>query len=124
MQPIHPISEKSCKSLCGKSVLLLLNDGSQVYGVLSRLDKNKLVLNDEARPKLSTKTMSKKGKKTAKAKSTQENAVQEEPAFPVMGIEPVRLSFFGGLPFFGGPAPAQEGPIDIPLNQVAAMFSE
>lgn len=122
MQPIHPITEKACKSLCGKPVLLYLNDGSQVFGVLSRFEKNKLILNDEARPKLSTKTASKKSKNTAKAKSAKVNSENQEPTYT--GIEPVRLSFFGGLPFFGGPAPAQEGAIDIPLDRVAAMFSE
>lgn len=47
MQPIDPITEKACKSLCGKPVLLYLNDGSQIFGVLSRLEKNTLILNEE-----------------------------------------------------------------------------
>ncbi|WP_173227386.1 hypothetical protein [Paenibacillus alba] len=118
MQPIHPITAKSCRSLCGKPVLIYLNDGSQIFGVLSRLDKNNLILNEEARPKLnSTK---KRGKSTAKTvKTKQSKTVSSNPA---LNEPPIGYSFFG-LPLFG-PAPGPLGALEIPLDRVAAIFSE
>ncbi|MBA2940643.1 hypothetical protein HZF08_20290 [Paenibacillus sp. CGMCC 1.16610] len=123
MQPIHPITEKACKSLCGKSVLLYLNDGSQIFGVLSRLEKNTLILNEEARPTLNSTTSKKKRKTTAKAKSVQPKNENSAPNSPEPQLE--QLNFFG-MPLFGGPAPGPNGPeaIDIPIDRVAAMFSE
>jgi small nuclear ribonucleoprotein (snRNP)-like protein len=47
MQPIYPITDKTCRSLYGKPVLIFLNDGSEIYGVLSRIEKNKLILNEK-----------------------------------------------------------------------------
>lgn len=120
MQPIDPITEKACKNLCGKSVLLYLNDGSQIFGVLSRLEKNTLILNEKARPTLSGATSKKKGKTASKAKPVQTKKENSEPSSPEPVLE--RLNFFG-TPLFGGPAPGQ-GAIDIPLDRVAVMFSE
>lgn len=120
MQPIDPITEKTCKTLCGKSVLLYLNDGSQIFGVLSRLEKNTLILNEEARPTLSGATSKKKGKTASKTKPVQTKKENSETS----SSEPIlmRLNFFG-TPLFGGPAPSP-GAIDIPLDRVAVMFSE
>ncbi|MDU0202953.1 MULTISPECIES: hypothetical protein [Paenibacillus] len=120
MQPIHPITEKACKSLCGKPVLLYLNDGSQIFGVLSRLEKNTLILNEEARPTLNSTASKKKRKTTAKAKSVQPKKETSETSSTGPQLE--QLNFFG-MPLFGGPSPGPEA-IDIPIDRVAAMFSE
>lgn len=120
MQPIDPITEKACKSLCGKPVLLYLNDGSQIFGVLSRLEKNTLILNEEVGPTLSGATSKKKSKTAAKAKLVQTKKDNSESSSPEPQLE--RLNFFG-MPLFGGSAPSS-GAIDIPLDRVAVMFSE
>ncbi|MBP1962665.1 hypothetical protein [Paenibacillus aceris] len=120
MQSIHPITEKTCKSLFGKPVLLYLNDGSQVFGVLSRFEKNTLILNDEARPNLNLTTSKKKSKTSTKSKTVKMKLAETEPSSPEPALE--RLNFFG-MPLFGGPAP-DSGAIDIPVDRVAAMFTE
>ncbi|GGA06954.1 hypothetical protein GCM10008018_60980 [Paenibacillus marchantiophytorum] len=117
MQPIHPITEKSCRSFCGKPVLIYLTNGSEIYGVLSRLEKNSLILNEETRPKLSStakKVKPSKSVKTKQAKSTSHN--------PSPNPIPTGFSSFG-LPLFGGAAQAPLGALNIPLSQVSAIFS-
>ncbi|OPH56155.1 hypothetical protein BC351_28710 [Paenibacillus ferrarius] len=118
MQPIHPITAKSCRSHCGKPVLIYLNDGSQIFGILSRLDKNNLILNEEARPKLnSAKKSGKSASKTIKTKQSKTASSN-----PALSEPPGGFSFFG-LPLFG-PAPGPLGAFVIPLDRVAAIFSE
>ncbi|MGO4270496.1 hypothetical protein AB4Z22_11695 [Paenibacillus sp. TAF58] len=122
MQPIYPITDKTCRSLYGKHVLILLNDGSEIYGVLSRIEKNKLILNDDANPKLSTAT--KKTKKTiskSKAIKTKQAKPLDQTSFSGTAAE--SYSSFG-FPLFGGMAPGYQGPTDIQLENIAAMFSE
>ncbi|ALS23787.1 MULTISPECIES: hypothetical protein [Paenibacillus] len=56
MTPIHPISEKVCKAFYGKPVCVILKNGAQFIGTLSRWEKGKLILNDEPAVKLQSKT--------------------------------------------------------------------
>jgi hypothetical protein len=71
MKQIDPISEENCREHYGKPVLVILKDGSELVGVLSRYNQDKIVLNSEAplettvqrSKKLSIK---KKGSKKAK----------------------------------------------------------
>ncbi|MCZ8522844.1 MULTISPECIES: hypothetical protein [Paenibacillus] len=46
MKRIHNICEEECKPHYGKPVVLLLRDGSEIYGTLSRISDGKLVLNE------------------------------------------------------------------------------
>lgn len=122
MQPIHPINEKSLKSLIGKPVLLYLNNGLDVYGIVSRVEKNKLILGDNTPAKLSSTTRTTKpslSKKVKKKAASSETPLQAGPA--------EQLSSFG-LPLFGGPStaapPRPTGPVDIQIDYIAAMFSE
>ena len=124
MQPIHPITDKTCRSLYGKPVLIFLNDGSEIYGVLSRIEKNKLILNDDAIPKLNSAT--KKTKKTiSKSKTVKTKTKQAKPLDQTSfsGTAGEGYSSFG-LPLFGGAAPGYQGAIDIQLENIATMFSE
>ncbi|MCY9691760.1 hypothetical protein [Paenibacillus alginolyticus] len=122
MQPIYPITDKTCRSLYGKPVLIFLNDGSEIYGVLSRIEKNKLILNDDAATKLNTTT--KKSKKTiSKSKTIKTKQSKPEDQNPFLRSAPEEFSSFG-LPLFGGMAPGFQGPIDIQIENIAAMFSE
>ncbi|NOU90088.1 hypothetical protein GC102_30655 [Paenibacillus sp. LMG 31460] len=125
MQPIHPITDKTCRSLYGKPVLIFLNDGSEIYGILSRIEKNKLILNDDVTSKLNSAT-----KKTKKAISKSKVKTKTKQAKPLdqtsfLGTADEGYSSFG-LPLmsFGGVAPGYQGAIDIQLEKIAAMFSE
>lgn len=122
MQPIYPITDKTCRSLYGKPVLIFFNDGSEIYGILSRIEKNKLILNDDSASKLSSTT--KKTKKTiSKSKAIKTKQAKPLVQNPFSDTEGEGFSSFG-LPLFGGIAPGFQGPIDIQLENIAAMFSE
>lgn len=126
MQPIHPITDKTCRSLYGKPVHIFLNDGSQIYGVLSRIEKNKLILNDDAASKLNSSTKKTK-KNISKSKTVKTKTKQAKPLDQTSfsgSVDEGYSSF--GLPLlsFGGVAPGYQGAIDIQLENIAAMFSE
>ncbi len=125
MQPIHPITDKTCRNLYGKPVLIFLNDGSEIYGILSRIEKNKLFLNDDVTTKLNSST--KKTKKTISKSKVKTKTKQAKPLDQTSfsgTVDEGRSSF--GLPLmsFGGMAPGYQGAIDIQLENIAAMFSE
>ncbi|AFH60058.1 hypothetical protein ACVNS2_05150 [Paenibacillus caseinilyticus] len=48
MKRIHNICEEECKPHYGKPVVLLLRDGTEVYGTLSRIHGGQLILNETA----------------------------------------------------------------------------
>ncbi|NQX63700.1 hypothetical protein [Paenibacillus qinlingensis] len=122
MQPFHPITEKSCKNLVGKPVLVYLTNGSEIYGIVSRVEKNKLILNDNQKP--SIKSSSKSTKPTPAKKGKKKQA---QPDAPAQTAPEDGLSSFG-LIRFGGPLQASPdrptGPVDIQIDYIAAMFSE
>jgi small nuclear ribonucleoprotein (snRNP)-like protein len=122
MQPFHPITEKSCKNLVGKPVLVFLTNGSEIYGIVSRVEKNKLILNDDR--KANTKSSSRNTKPTPTKKGKKKQA---QPVPPTQPSTEDQLSSFG-LIRFGGPLQAQAarptGPVDIQIDYIAAMFSE
>lgn len=47
MIPIHPISVKTCRTHYGKPVCVIMQDGTRLIGTLSRVEKGKLILNEE-----------------------------------------------------------------------------
>ncbi|OCT16733.1 hypothetical protein A8709_08715 [Paenibacillus pectinilyticus] len=120
MQAFHPITEKTCRSLVGKPVLLVLNNGVELAGIVSRIEKNKLILNDSPQAKLNSTP---KSTKTTIAKKGKKQPVQRD--MPTSAESTEQLSSFG-LPLFGGPAPAPRptGPVDIQIDYIAALFSE
>lgn len=122
MQPFHPITEKYCKSLVGKPVLVYLTNGSNIYGIVSRVEKNKLILNDNQQAKLKS---SSRNTKPALTKKGKKKPVQ--PDTPLQMTIQDHLSSFG-LIRFGGPAQAPTarptGPVDIQIDYIAAMFSD
>lgn len=121
MQPFQPITEKYCRSLVGKPVLVYLTNGSDIYGIVSRVEKNKLILNDNQQAKLKSSrntkpTLTKKGRKKP-----------AQPNTPLQMTTQDHLSSFG-LIRFGGPAQAPAarptGPVDIQIDYIAAMLSD
>ncbi|GAI82845.1 unnamed protein product, partial [marine sediment metagenome] len=106
-------------------VLIFLNDGSEIYGILSRIEKNKLFLNDDVTTKLNSST--KKTKKTISKSKVKTKTKQAKPLDQTSfsgTVDEGRFSF--GLPLmsFGGMAPGYQGAVDIQLENIAAMFSE
>ncbi|MGG1519254.1 hypothetical protein ABE504_27905 [Paenibacillus oryzisoli] len=124
MQPIHPISAKSCKHLLGKPVFLVLKDGSRLFGVLHRVDNNRLTIGEEtlasvsAKPKKTAKKTTATKSKPAKTARKQTPAEQSAPEQET----PAGLISFG----FWGPPPEAPAPRswDVPLDNVGAMFTE
>ncbi|MGG1554481.1 hypothetical protein [Paenibacillus ferrarius] len=128
MQPIHPISAKSCKNLLGKPVFLVLKDGSRLFGVLHRVDNNRLTIGDEplanvsAKPKKTAKKQTATKSKTAKTTKKQTPAEQSAPEQETpAGL--ISFGFWGPPPEAPAPAPAPRS-WDVPLDNVGAMFTE
>ncbi|MDR6554177.1 hypothetical protein [Paenibacillus qinlingensis] len=119
MQPFHPITEKSCRNLIGKTVLIYLSNGSEIYGIVSRVEKNKLILNDEQPAKVKSALKTSKPTLTKKAKKKQ---VQPDTPAPLTNED--QLSSFGLIRFGGPPQTRPTGPVDIQIDYIAAMFSE
>ncbi|CAG7649007.1 hypothetical protein ACFQI7_27135 [Paenibacillus allorhizosphaerae] len=46
MKAIYPISAEKCRPFYGKPVCIFLKDGSEIFGTLSRVDGQKLILNE------------------------------------------------------------------------------
>lgn len=46
MQRIYPVTQEACRPHCGKNVLLLMKDGSEIYGHLSRVEGGRIILNE------------------------------------------------------------------------------
>lgn len=46
MQRIYPVTKEACKPHCGKMVMLLMKDGSEIHGHLSRVEGGCLILNE------------------------------------------------------------------------------
>ncbi|WP_052488066.1 hypothetical protein [Gordoniibacillus kamchatkensis] len=69
MQRIHPVTAATCRPHYGKPVLIYLTDGTEVTGILSRVQGSKLFLNEHIAavpPAEQTITMRKKAKTGAK----------------------------------------------------------
>lgn len=47
MHRIYPITDEACKPFWGRPVMVVMNDGTRHIGILSGIEKNQLVLNDD-----------------------------------------------------------------------------
>ncbi|MDF2964186.1 MAG: hypothetical protein K0S39_5921 [Paenibacillus sp.] len=73
MKPIHPICAETCREHYGKPVLIILKDGGEVAGILTKLENGSIILNGDStaatnniKPAKKTAAVSKKGKNKAK----------------------------------------------------------
>jgi len=117
MKPIHPICEEQCREHYGKPVLVILRDGSELVGVLSRYDQDKLILNGETFPEdLPTYNKSiqlKKHKKLSINQKKKSGGKATVSAFPgAFGPGPGVSPFFP----FGGP-------LVLDLALIALLFA-
>ena len=85
MQRIFPVTEEACRPHCGKPVVVYLQDGTEIHGMLSRVENGQLILNDDAVAAAS----SKKGKsaKASHRKATASDQAQIN-AFDPLGYPP------------------------------------
>ncbi|MFD0679711.1 MULTISPECIES: hypothetical protein [unclassified Paenibacillus] len=73
MRHIHPINEEKCREHYGKPVLIILKDGGEIVGILTKLDNGQITLNGEAtaatnRFRSTKKSSVKRNKNKAKAR--------------------------------------------------------
>ncbi|MFE5324309.1 hypothetical protein ACFQ88_37230 [Paenibacillus sp. NPDC056579] len=84
MKHITPINEQSCREHYGKPVLVVLRDGSELVATLSRMDKNKIMLNgEEEQPSItfglnSRKSSTRSGKNKTKSRASVKTYTQPE----------------------------------------------
>ncbi|WP_282939888.1 hypothetical protein [Paenibacillus sp. RC67] len=96
MRHIHPINEDTCREHYGKPVLIILRDGSELVGILSQYDNDKLILNRQvAAAETTTGTLSSKRSGSLRSKKTKIKAKTKATvsAYPGLG--------FGFSPFGG-----------------------
>ncbi|MFC0215213.1 hypothetical protein ACFFK0_22735 [Paenibacillus chartarius] len=114
MQRIYPITEEACRCHCGKPVLIYLADGSEVYGMLSRVENGKLVLNEpETAAEASGKSVT-----TSQRKSSARSGKKTRGRYPT-----VQTSAFGAFPGPFFPPFGLLGPVlAFDLAFIAALF--
>ncbi|TXK75132.1 hypothetical protein [Paenibacillus sp. N3.4] len=120
MQPIYPVTEQTCRAHYGKPVLIYLNDGRQIFGELSRIEKDTLVLNDNTTSKVGSskkkaKSVTTKSKKV-KTKKTTASTQPTEQGYAPEGYPPL------GFQFFGSPNPGYQGAFHVPVASIVALF--
>ncbi|CAG7650551.1 hypothetical protein PAESOLCIP111_06105 [Paenibacillus solanacearum] len=69
MRAIYPISAEKCKPFYGKPVCIFLMDGSEIFGTLSRVDGQTLILNEDAAASAKAGKTSSQSKKGASRKA-------------------------------------------------------
>jgi hypothetical protein len=113
MQPLYPVTEENCKPHYGKPVLLFTRDGTEVHGILSRVEGQKLYLNEEAAASASEKVAA--SKKKVKLKSVRKaGKAKKRSGTPIVSADVD--------PFFG-PNPQADGTaLSFNLSDIGALF--
>ncbi|MCD1259919.1 hypothetical protein B5M42_013870 [Paenibacillus athensensis] len=115
MQRIDPVTEASCRPHCGKPVLIYLHDGTEVYGVLSRVDKDRLHLGDT--PFDTAGTAARKGRGKARVSSR-----GKKPKSRVKALEPSGEPESGAPRFGWSSGSGYGGALTLELASVGALF--
>lgn len=111
MVPIHPVEEKVISRYIGMPVCAILHDGTRHYGILSRIEKGKLILN--ASPE-ETESASLKRRSRGKARTTSGRKGAKAKA---------QISAFPAVEGFPGPYPNPfGGRIVLDLAAIALLF--
>jgi len=100
MELVYPINEDVCSGLVGLPVCAVLHDGTRHYGILSRVENGRLILNDDAESERSDVATAKRSKvrnvkRSAKRSKSSKANTQ---SFPETGEYPF---FLESRPFFG-----------------------
>jgi hypothetical protein len=115
MQRIYPITEESCRAHSGKPVLLFLTNGTEIQGMLSRVEGGKLYLNEQPGSGRGDNTIRKKAKVRAKTGTAKKTSAAKNAPAPDFGS-----------PFYE-PEPSPYGygfgaPLAFDLTEIAALF--
>ncbi|WP_426451526.1 hypothetical protein ACP26L_05410 [Paenibacillus sp. S-38] len=114
MKRIHNICEEECKPHYGKPVVLLLRDGTEVYGTLSRIQGGQLILNETAGGgPAEDLTLSRKKTKARKGSSAKTSAKADAATRAFGGPYPGPSTFGPVYPF---------APIALDLALIALLF--
>lgn len=119
MLPIHPITEEHCRPHYGKPVFVILTNGSELVGTLSRLEGGKLVLNETEGAKAVTEALARKRRRKPAAVRSRRGKATVKENKPEVGAEPFDAFGFSGFPGGG----SFGGPITLDLPQVAMLFA-
>jgi hypothetical protein len=113
MIPIHPVEEKAVSRYIGMPVCAVLQDGTRHYGILSRIEKGKLILN-ESPEEAESANLKRRSRGKAKTTSVRKGAKAKISAFPAVE------GFPGPYPY-GYPNPFG-GRIVLDLAAIALLF--
>lgn len=81
----HPIQAEYCKPLIGQPVCIVLHDGTEHIGLVSRLEGGKIILNDTPGIDISTSKRAKKKPVKKARKNAAAVSAWGYPAFPFFG---------------------------------------
>lgn len=109
MVPITPVSEETCRPHYGKPVCVILRDGTEVVGILSRVHEGNLILNEETGIDKAD-TMRVRNGKTRPAKGKGKKTAGTAAKANVNAV-----------PFFG-PGLGFGGPVTLDLGLIALLF--
>lgn len=112
MQIVYPVSKESCKPFCGKPVLIYLHDGAQIQGILSRVEKGRIILNERS---TGTSDERRKGR-LAKTKNSVKKGRAAKTTVNTGGFSPHPYQYGFVHPFPYGPL------IDLDLASIAVLF--
>jgi hypothetical protein len=78
VEPIYPVTAETCSRFAGMPVCVVLHDGTRHYGILSRVEGGKVILNDAPQ----ALTASKKNRKQTnrQVKTSAKNKATSKPA--------------------------------------------
>jgi small nuclear ribonucleoprotein (snRNP)-like protein len=83
MIPIHPINEASCCEHYGKPVLIILKDGGEIAGILTKVENDRLILNgDTSIETTQLKSSKKSGRAPVKIKKNKSQARVANSPYP------------------------------------------
>jgi len=122
MKRIYPVTEADCKPHCGKPVLIVMQDGSEIYGVLSRVEGGKLYLGEEeAQPEAPVKTQTAPGSR-AKASKKLPGPASRKGKLQAPAAGSVTTSAFPYGPYPAGPYYPGGGRFILDLALIALLF--
>jgi len=117
MQRIYPVTEAACRPHCGKPVLIYLHDGTEIYGVLSRVEKDRIILGET--PGAVADTAGRKAGRGGKARSKSRG---KKPAAGVTALGPYGSPEYGAPGFGWDYGPGYGAALTLELAAIAALF--
>ncbi|MBU7320768.1 hypothetical protein [Paenibacillus oleatilyticus] len=118
MRPIYPINEEQCRPYYGQPVFIILKDGTELVGTLSRLDKGKLYFNETAASLQTNASASAKSRRSGASRSSLRKARSQTKKFD----KATTTAASEALPV---PYPNSElfgGPFELDIDNVGALI--